>query len=105
MLIDASPDMRTQLLACGVPRIDGILFTHAHADHVLGIDDIRILNRIVKRPLDMFAEARTMTELTRRFDYAFKGMDGSAFLPSSAYAAHRGFRRDDRDLRDALANV
>lgn len=72
LLVDASPDMRAQLLACAVPRIDAILFTHAHADHVLGIDDIRILNRIVKRPLDAFAEARTMAELQRRFDYAFR---------------------------------
>ena len=72
LLIDSSPDMRAQLLACAVPRIDAILFTHAHADHVLGIDDIRILNRIAKRPIDAFAEAGTIAELDRRFDYAFK---------------------------------
>lgn len=72
LLVDASPDMRAQLLACGVPRIDAILFTHAHADHVLGIDDIRILNRLIGRPLDGYAEARTMAELNRRFDYAFR---------------------------------
>ena len=71
LLIDCSPDMRSQLLACAVPQIDAILFTHAHADHVLGIDDIRILNRIVKRPLDAFAEVRTMAELDRQFEYAF----------------------------------
>ncbi|GAC1491710.1 MAG: MBL fold metallo-hydrolase [Acetobacteraceae bacterium] len=72
LLVDASPDLRAQLLACGIPRIDAILFTHAHADHVLGIDDIRILNRIAGRPLDSFAEPRTMAELHRRFEYAFK---------------------------------
>lgn len=72
LLIDSSPDMRAQLLACAVPRIDAILFTHAHADHVLGIDDIRILNRIAGRPIDAFAEPVTLTELDRRFDYAFK---------------------------------
>ena len=72
LLIDASPDMRSQLLACGIPKIDAILFTHAHADHVLGIDDIRILNRIVKRPIDIFVDPGTMGELQRRFDYAFK---------------------------------
>ncbi|MBV8911960.1 MAG: MBL fold metallo-hydrolase [Acetobacteraceae bacterium] len=72
LLVDASPDMRAQLLACAVPRVDAILFTHAHADHVLGIDDIRILNRIAGRPLDAFAEPRTMSELHRRFDYAFR---------------------------------
>lgn len=72
LLVDASPDMRAQLLACAVPRVDSILFTHAHADHVLGIDDIRILNRIAGRPIEAFAETRTMAELNRRFDYAFK---------------------------------
>ena len=72
LLIDSSPDMRAQLLACGIPRVDAILFTHAHADHVLGIDDIRILNRIAGRPLEAFAEPHTLTELDRRFDYAFK---------------------------------
>ncbi len=72
LLIDASPDMRTQLLACAVPSIDAIMFTHAHADHVLGIDDIRILNRVAGRPLDAFATEATMSELHRRFDYAFR---------------------------------
>ena len=80
LLIDASPDMRAQLLACCVPRIDAILFTHAHADHVLGIDDVRILNRLVERPLDAFAEPRTMRELERRFDYAFKPWTEGPFL-------------------------
>lgn len=72
LLVDTSPDMRAQLLACAVPRIEAILFTHAHADHVLGIDDVRILNRIVGRPIDAYATERTMLELHRRFDYAFK---------------------------------
>lgn len=72
LLVDTSPDMRTQLLACGVPRVDAILFTHAHADHVLGIDDVRILNRLANRPIDAFAMPRTLRELDQRFDYAFK---------------------------------
>ncbi len=72
LLVDCSPDLRAQLLSCAVPRVDAILFTHAHADHVLGIDDVRILNRIVKRPIEAFAEASTIAELDGRFDYAFK---------------------------------
>lgn len=72
LLIDASPDLRQQLLACSIPSVDAILFTHAHADHVLGIDDIRIINRVIGRPLDAYATAGTMVELDRRFDYAFK---------------------------------
>jgi len=72
LLVDTSPDMRTQLLACGIPSVDAILFTHAHADHITGLDDVRILNRIVKRPIQAFATRRTLDELAQRFDYAFR---------------------------------
>lgn len=72
LLVDTGPDLRQQLLACGIGTVHGILFTHAHADHVLGIDDVRILNRTVGRPLDAFATEYTHRELDKRFDYAFK---------------------------------
>ena len=72
LLVDTGPDMRTQLLACGVPRVDAILFTHAHADHITGLDDVRMLNRIAGRPLPAYGTQRTLDELVRRFDYAFK---------------------------------
>ena len=72
LLVDASPDMRMQLLQCCVPRVDAVLFTHAHADHITGIDDIRILNRIVNRPLSAYATPETLAEITQRFGYAFK---------------------------------
>ena len=71
LLVDTGPDMRTQLLSVGVPRVDALLFTHAHADHITGLDDVRILNRIANAPLPAFATRTTMDELTRRFDYAF----------------------------------
>ena len=72
LLVDTSPDMRSQLMDCRIPGIDAILFTHAHADHVTGIDDVRILNRIAGRPLAAFATAETLEEITRRFAYAFR---------------------------------
>ena len=72
LLVDTGPDMRTQLLACAIPRVDAILFTHAHADHITGLDDVRILNRIAGRPLPAYGTQRTLDELGRRFDYAFK---------------------------------
>jgi phosphoribosyl 1,2-cyclic phosphate phosphodiesterase len=71
LLVDTSPDMRTQLLAAAVTRVDAILFTHPHADHVTGLDDVRMLNRLADGPLDAFATQGTLNELRRRFDYAF----------------------------------
>src|SRR3978361_1467849 len=51
LLVDTGPDMRTQLRACRIPDVEAILFTHAHADHITGLDDVRVLNRIADRPL------------------------------------------------------
>jgi phosphoribosyl 1,2-cyclic phosphate phosphodiesterase len=80
LLIDTPPELRGQLLACAVPRVDAILFTHAHADHITGLDDVRILNRIAGRPLPAYAEAAVLGELARRFDYVFRPWDGRGFL-------------------------
>jgi len=72
ILVDTGPDMRAQLLACAIPRIDAFVFTHAHADHITGLDDVRILNRIASRPLPAYATHSTLAELEKRFDYAFR---------------------------------
>jgi phosphoribosyl 1,2-cyclic phosphate phosphodiesterase len=71
LLIDTSPDLRSQLLACAVPSVHAVLFTHSHADHITGLDDVRMLNRIIDRPLDAFARIETLNELRTRFEYAF----------------------------------
>lgn len=80
LLVDTSPDLRTQLLACRVPRIDAVLYTHAHADHITGLDDVRVLNRIVGRPLEAFATRTTLDELVRRFAYAFRPWQPPGFF-------------------------
>jgi phosphoribosyl 1,2-cyclic phosphate phosphodiesterase len=72
ILVDTGPDMRAQLLACEIPRIDALVFTHPHADHITGLDDVRLLNRIAGRPLPAYATQATLGELQNRFDYAFK---------------------------------
>ena len=72
LLVDTAPELRLQLLAAGIGRVDAVLHTHAHADHIVGLDDLRVLNRIVNRPLEDFALAETMDELTTRFPYAYK---------------------------------
>jgi phosphoribosyl 1,2-cyclic phosphate phosphodiesterase len=79
LLVDTSPDMRTQLLDCRIPGVDAILFTHAHADHITGLDDVRILNRIANRPLPAFASVATLDEMTHRFEYAFRAWDPPHF--------------------------
>jgi phosphoribosyl 1,2-cyclic phosphate phosphodiesterase len=73
LLVDAGPDLRQQLLAVGAARLDAVLFTHAHADHILGIDDIRQVNRITGRALDAYGTRTTLQKLDDRFDYAFIG--------------------------------
>ena len=72
ILVDTGPDMRAQILACGIPQIDAIIFTHAHADHITGLDDVRLLNRIAGKPLPGFATEATAQELLGRFEYAFR---------------------------------
>ncbi len=72
LLVDTGPDMRAQLIACGIKRVDAILYTHAHADHITGLDDVRILNRIAGRPIQAFGTAETMDDIVMRFGYAFR---------------------------------
>ncbi|MFN3075428.1 MAG: MBL fold metallo-hydrolase [Alphaproteobacteria bacterium] len=75
ILVDTSPDMREQFLACGVRRLDAVLYTHAHADHIHGIDDLRELNRAMNGPLDVFGHPDVLRELNRRFSYVFAPLD------------------------------
>ena len=72
LLVDTPPDLRSQLLACAIPAIDAVLFTHSHADHITGLDEIRVLNRIAGRPLQAYGTGETLDELRLRFDYAFR---------------------------------
>lgn len=71
ILIDTPPELRLQLLAANVSRVDAVLFTHDHADHVHGIDDIRALSDRANSPIDMYGPPQTMQRLARRFDYIF----------------------------------
>ncbi|CAH0355930.1 MAG: MBL fold metallo-hydrolase [Sphingobium sp.] len=76
ILVDTSPDMRAQLLAAGVVHIDAILWTHDHADHCHGIDDVRQLFHHAGSPILGFARRPTLNLLKMRFGYAFEGRDG-----------------------------
>ncbi len=74
ILIDASPDLREQMLDAKVRKLDAVLFTHGHADHIHGLDELREINRILKAPIPIFADADTLRDLETRFGYAFLGI-------------------------------
>jgi phosphoribosyl 1,2-cyclic phosphate phosphodiesterase len=78
VLVDASPDMRAQLLDAGVSKLDALLFTHAHADHCHGIDEVRAVNRATGQSLAIYASAATMAEIRERFSYIFRPQDPAA---------------------------
>jgi phosphoribosyl 1,2-cyclic phosphate phosphodiesterase len=73
ILVDTGPDLRQQCLAAGVATLDGLLFTHAHADHVHGIDDLRAINNNQMAPVQAHADARVLERIRERFPYAFEG--------------------------------
>ncbi len=79
VLIDTSPDMREQLLDAGVGRLDGVVYTHSHADHVHGIDDLRQIVIFMQRRLTVWADAPTQNALISRFGYAFTQPEGSPY--------------------------
>ena len=76
ILIDTSPDMREQLLAADVRGIDAVIWTHDHADHCHGLDDLRQIFHIMGRPITGYARPVTLAALTQRFAYAFEGREG-----------------------------
>ena len=78
VLIDTPPDLRQQLLAAQIRQIDAVLFTHAHADHSHGIDDLRSVNRIVGKPMPIYGDPHTLSELRTRFRYIFAPVDEGA---------------------------
>lgn len=80
VLVDTTPEVRLQCVANGVDRIDAIVFTHAHADHIMGLDDMRRFNAVKSGPLDVFADDHTFKGLSRCFGYAFVEPDRASKL-------------------------
>ncbi len=71
LLIDTSPELRLQCLASAIDRVDAVLYTHAHADHVTGLDDLRRFNALQQSALPCYGDAHTLGILRRMFPYAF----------------------------------
>ena len=81
VLIDTSPDLREQLLGTRTGRLDGVVWTHAHADHVHGIDDLRMIFFRTRERLRCWADEPTRAALLARFGYAFSAPEGSPYPP------------------------
>ncbi|MGB8814238.1 MAG: MBL fold metallo-hydrolase [Paracoccaceae bacterium] len=81
VLIDTSPDMRDQLLDAGIGTLDAVAYTHSHADHVHGLDDLRQVVFNLRHRLPVWADSETQTALLSRFAYAFVQPEGSPYPP------------------------
>ena len=77
LLVDTSPELRLQCIDHGVDRVDAVLFTHHHADHVAGLDDLRRFNWLMKRPVPLYGTDRTLSNVRRMFLYAFEAATSS----------------------------
>lgn len=81
LLIDTSPDLRTQSIRSGLKRIDAVIYTHDHADHTHGLDDMRSFNYLANNPIPVYGDAHTIETLQKRFEYAFKPRPEIWFRP------------------------
>lgn len=81
VVIDTGPDFRAQMLAAGVARIDAVAYTHAHADHIHGIDDLRGYWLEQRNLIDVFANAPTLSRLQQAFGYCFETPPGGSYPP------------------------
>lgn len=95
VLIDTTPDFRYQALRIGLERLDAVIFTHAHADHVMGLDDVRPFNFRQKGSIPIYAAADTMAGIQRCFQYIFDGGKKESNVP----------RLDPRVIGDAPFDV
>jgi phosphoribosyl 1,2-cyclic phosphate phosphodiesterase len=81
VLVDTSPDMREQLLAARIGRLDGVLITHDHADQLHGMDDLRVITMNMKRKLDLWSDRQGLDGVMKKFAYCFETPPGSDYPP------------------------
>ena len=72
VLVDTTPDLRAQALRADIRQVDAILFTHSHADHVMGLDEVRRYNMLRRMPMPIYGDENTLRELRRTFAYVFE---------------------------------
>jgi phosphoribosyl 1,2-cyclic phosphate phosphodiesterase len=71
LLVDTGTDLRMQALRHGIDRVDAVFYTHSHADHIFGFDELRRFNHLTRQPLPAYGDARTMAAIRRTFGYAY----------------------------------
>src|SRR5215831_20451024 len=81
VLIDTTPDFRTQALRAHIDRLDAVVFTHSHADHMMGLDDVRPFNYRQKGQIPIYAAPDTMAAIQRCFPYIFDGVKRESNVP------------------------
>ena len=81
VVIDTGPDFRAQMIAAGATRLDAVIYSHPHADHIHGIDDLRSFVFAQRKRMPVYADAQTMQRLREGFDYCFETPRGSGYPP------------------------
>lgn len=82
ILVDTTPDLRQQALRYDLRKVDAVLYTHSHADHILGLDEVRRYNHLTRAPLPLYGDAATLADVRRIFSYVFEpGADGGGGVP------------------------
>jgi phosphoribosyl 1,2-cyclic phosphate phosphodiesterase len=81
IVIDTTPDFRTQILRAHVDRLDAVIYTHAHADHIMGLDDVRPFNFRQGRRMPIYGAAATLDVIRRAFSYVFETATHSTYIP------------------------
>ncbi|MCW9033905.1 MAG: MBL fold metallo-hydrolase [Rhodospirillales bacterium] len=101
VLIDTSPDLRNQLLDSGKNRFDALLYTHYHADHLNGLDDIRSINQVMNAALDMYCDHETLKQIKTRFAYALEPIaEGANFYYKPTLISHEIKATEEFQLGD-----
>ncbi len=93
ILVDSTVDVRQHMNTYDIKRLDGIIYSHAHSDHINGMDDLRVISYVMEHPIEIYGDHNTISELHRRFDYVFHGGHNvyRPFLKSNVidYGPHR----------------